>query len=316
MNNFVKAALAVVMTAFSACSRPEPDMPVSFEPVASIPVGRASSVSFSVGGKGYVLCGRTGEMGGYLADFWEYDPKTDEWKELPAPPFEARVNAVAQVVGEKVFVGLGYKGGGVYRPESYQHDWWIYDPRTGEWDSKADYPSDAAAGASSFVAGDDIMVCFGTFGHTVDDVYAYSISGDSWRKVDESGDVSKMETIAGTVGGRHFAGTCAGWDEYVGGRWEKRAVIRHQEERMCASAVVKGESLYMLGGRTGWRTIRVFDEVWEYMPGADRWRLRGFLPGGGRENLVAFEIDGEVYVGTGEKEGGNVVNDFYKMIIP
>ena len=72
----------------------------------------------------------------------------------------------------------------------------------------------------------------------------------------------------------------------------------------------------MIGGRVAWRDIKVYDEVWEYMVDADRWRLRGYTPNGGRENLVAFEIGGTAYVGLGENEDGEVLDDFYKMVIP
>lgn len=318
MNKLVWTALFVAMIVSPACSRPEPEMPVSFEPRASIPVGRASSVSFSVGGKGYVLGGRTAERSGYLSDVWEYDPMKDTWTELPSAPFAARTNAVAQVVGDKVFVGLGYNGGGVYNPDSYMRDWWMYDAGTGEWERKADYPAVETAGTSAFAVGDEIMVCFGFYALATNDVYAYDVSEDRWRKVDASACGKKEETIAGSVGGRHFAGTCSQWYEYLEkeGRWVGRSTIYNQASRLCASALTDGESLYMIGGRSGWRAIRVYDEVWEYMAAADKWRLRGFLPGGGRENMAAFEIAGAFYVGLGENEDGTVLGDFYKMIIP
>ena len=322
LHRYMKSVLGYVAIAFvlmlCACTSVEPEAPVSFEPLASIPVGRASAVSFSVGGKGYVLGGRTTTRGGYLNDFWMYDPLHNEWIQLPDAPFKARVNAVAQVCGDKVFVGLGYNGGGVYDTTSYQRDWWMYDTQSGEWERRADYPTYETAGASAFAVGDDIMVCFGYYDHATNHVYAYNVPDNKWRRIDASACSGKEESIAGSVGGRYFVGTCARWYEYIAtdGRWVTRSVIPNETSRLCAGAVTVSGSLFMIGGRVAWQDIKVYDEVWEYTVDADRWRLRGYTPNGGRENLVAFEIGGTAYVGLGENEDGEVLDDFYKMVIP
>ena len=243
----MKSVLGYVAIAFvlmlCACAPVEPEVPVSFEPLASIPVGRASAVSFSVGGKGYVLGGRTATKGGYLNDFWIYDPLHNEY---------------------------------------------------------------------------DIIVCFGYYDHATNHVYAYNVSDDKWRWIDASACSGMEESIAGSVGGRHFVGTCARWYEYIAtdGRWVTRSVIPNETSRLCAGAVTVSGSLFMIGGRVAWQDIKVYDEVWEYMVDADRWRLRGYTPNGGRENLVAFEIGDTAYVGLGENEDGEVLDDFYKMVIP
>ena len=44
---------------------------------------------------------------------------------------------------------------------------------------------------------------------------------------------------------------------------------------------------------------------------ADKWLLRGRLPRGGRENMVAFSIDGRGYIGLGEDANGTILNDLY-----
>ena len=193
-----------------------------------------------------------------------------------------------------------------------------HESQSGEWERRADYPTYETAGASAFAVGDDIIVCFGYYDHATNHVYAYNVPDDKWRWIDASACSGMEESIAGSVGGRHFVGTCARWYEYIAadGRWVTRSVIPNETSRLCAGAVTVSGSLFMIGGRVAWQDIKVYDEVWEYMVDADRWRLRGYTPNGGRENLVAFEIGGTVYVGFGENEDGEVLDDFYKMVIP
>ena len=309
--------LVIVVILSTACSQIEPVEPVSFEQVASVPVGRASAVSFAVGGNGYVLGGRTSAKGGYLSDFWKYDPTANDWTRLPDPPFKARVNAVAQVVDDKVFVGLGYNGGGVYKEDSYQRDWWMYNSLNGVWERKADYPTLNTAGASAFVCESGIVVCFGFFSFFTNEAYLYDIDRDEWIDMEWPYMSPAGETIAGVVNGRYYAGLCSDWHEYIenSGKWERRASYKHSEGRQMASQLTVDGHFFMIGGRE-WYAIKVSDEICEYLPDADKWVLRGYLPKSGVENLVAFEVDGVAYVGLGENEEGEVLADFYRMIIP
>ncbi len=77
MNKLLFLKLLIGLIALSGCSgNNQPENPVRFEPVASMPTdGRASAVAFAVDGKGYVLGGRSGVRSGILSDFWMYNPE-------------------------------------------------------------------------------------------------------------------------------------------------------------------------------------------------------------------------------------------------
>lgn len=66
--------------------------------------GRANTSSFVLNDRGYILFG---ENGGYLKELWEYYPASDSWINRASYGGSARRYAVAGVVGEVAYAGLG-----------------------------------------------------------------------------------------------------------------------------------------------------------------------------------------------------------------
>ena len=79
---------------------------------------RNGAAGFAVGSKGYVTTGYTVykdddpmHTGGYayLKDTWEYDPATNEWRQMDDYPGDARINAIAFTIGNILtVVGSSY----------------------------------------------------------------------------------------------------------------------------------------------------------------------------------------------------------------
>ena len=69
-----------------------------------ISIARSNAVAFSLNGKGYIT---TGINASYRSNTWEYDPATDLWIERTAFEATGREGAVAFVVNNRAFVGLG-----------------------------------------------------------------------------------------------------------------------------------------------------------------------------------------------------------------
>jgi len=132
--------------------------------VAPFPgTGRELSVSFSIGGKGYVGTGFNRYLvtdSVELGDFWVFDPtgQTDttinhtalsypgKWTRLhdfgygvPFPP-PPRYNAVAFATAENAYVGGGYDG-------NYYSDCYKYNPGTDTWIQQDQFPGDKREGA-------------------------------------------------------------------------------------------------------------------------------------------------------------------------
>ena len=51
--------------------------------------------------------GRSGWKVDFLKDLWEYNSQTDQWIRKADFPGAARVKAIAGVIGDKAYVGLG-----------------------------------------------------------------------------------------------------------------------------------------------------------------------------------------------------------------
>ncbi len=316
------SSLLLVFIAFLAVgceALPEPTEPVVFVQKQSLPTGRASAASFVVDGKAYVLSGRSANNK-ILRDFWMYNPLTDNWTELDSVPFTGRVKAISVVVDGAAYVGLGFNGH-VYTDSAYRRDFWRYDLQTTTWTRCADFPSHNTNVAVSFVFGKRIFVAFGFFDGFTRDVYAYDTQTDKWTRCDDSSAYGRAGAVGCSNGARYFAGTGYNttnmndwWEFYPESTtWSQRAHIPGAG-RMFASATAVDERIFVLGGRHFGGSLTtgfLFDDLLEYDVAADKWLLRGRLPQGGRENMIAFSINGQGYFGLGEDASGKICNDFY-----
>jgi hypothetical protein len=97
---------------------------------------RNNATAFVSGGKAYVVCGENNQS--YITDFWQYDPQSGTWNELRTISDEsdddydddyniARKNALALIIGDRVFLTCGESG-------SLRSDTWEYYPDLDLWE--------------------------------------------------------------------------------------------------------------------------------------------------------------------------------------
>jgi N-acetylneuraminic acid mutarotase len=97
---------------------------------------RNNATSFVSGGSAYVVCGVNN--GSYVTDFWKFDPATETWDDLRAisnktdDDFDdeyniARANALALIIGNRIFITCGESG-------SLRSDTWEYYPDSDLWE--------------------------------------------------------------------------------------------------------------------------------------------------------------------------------------
>jgi len=298
---------------------PEPEEPVVFVQKQSLPVGRASASAFVADGKAYVLCGRTATDKA-LRDFWTYNSVNDQWTQLDTVPFSGRVKAIAEVVDGSAYVGLGFNGH-VYVDSTYLRDFWRYNLQTTTWTRCADFPSHNSDVAVSFVYGKLIYVVFGFFDSFTSDVYVYDTQTDVWTRCADSSAYARAGASGCSDGERCFVGTgyhtrsLNDWWEFSPETttWRQCADIP-DSGRMFSVAIAVSHRVFLLGGRHFGGTLTtgfLFDDLLEYDITADKWLLRGHLPQGARENMIAFSINGQGYFGLGEDANGTILNDFY-----
>ncbi|NCA79198.1 MAG: hypothetical protein EOM76_03280 [Sphingobacteriia bacterium] len=317
----LKICIILCICLFCGCSKlKEPEVPIQFSELASLPVGRASASAFVVEGKAYVLYGR-GADGVVLNDMWQYDINANVWVQQNDLPFKGRVKAIAQVVDNVAYVGLGYVGE-VYRDSCYLRDFWKYTPATNMWTRCADFPSHSSDAAVSFSVNKNIYVAFGFFDGFTTEVYKYNTDVNVWIQCDEAKIPARGGAVGCSDGFECFAGTgynttsLNDWWRYLpqSDKWQRLADIPGKG-REFASAIAVGQRIYLLGGRHFGGTLTtgfLFDDLLEYDVSEDRWLLLGHLPNGGRENMITFSVDGKGYFGLGEDKDGKIFKDLYR----
>ena len=144
---------------------------------ASLGAGiKSSGVGFSIGGKGYIGTGQTGN--GETQDFWEYDPTTDTWTQRSSVPGGNRVWAVGFSMGTKGYIGTGTITSG---SPGDTDDFWEYDPGTDMWSQKASVGGGPRSRAFGFSIGDNGFIgtgWAGTNGTDKSDFWEYGTQPD------------------------------------------------------------------------------------------------------------------------------------------
>ena len=78
---------------------------------------RSAASAFGIGQRGYLGMGGDG---GYLDDFWEYNPYSDSWVVREEFPGGERRNAISFVIGDRGYIGTG-KGYSGLRKSMYEY---------------------------------------------------------------------------------------------------------------------------------------------------------------------------------------------------
>jgi len=143
---------------------------------------RISSVSFSIGKKGYVGTGQAGFQGMRegTKDFWEYDPQINKWVQKADFPGEIRYGAIGFSIRDKGYVTLGRNKTDVYK------DLWEYDPQLNTWTKKADFPGKGREDAVVFVIGNEAYILLGQkkeITPSLVDCWKYDPRNNEWKQM-------------------------------------------------------------------------------------------------------------------------------------
>ena len=159
-----------------------------WEKLTDSPVVRVEgSISFSIGGKGYIGLGADISSRDGLNDMWEYDPDSDSWKQIADFPSEGRSYVANFVIGSKVYIVGGMKNSGdFYDSTGVYSEFWEFDVIANTWTQKSDFPGGLRARAFGFSLGNFGYVGGGNFaGNTFSDFWKYDLSSDSWSKLSQ-----------------------------------------------------------------------------------------------------------------------------------
>ena len=291
-------------------------------------VPRSGASSFTIGNKGYLLCGYDGKK--CLSDVWEYDMERDIWTQKAAFPGTSRHLAVAMAVDGKGYFGTGYDG------TDRLNDFWEYDPVANSWTQKADFLGSARHGAVAFGIGNKGYLGCGYDEACLKDFYAFTPLSNSWVQIASIGGLDTIDNIGGSKrkGATSFvindiAYVCGGINNgnYAEDFWkydpaaEKWTRLRDISDTSDDSydddydmlgtdkvAFVIGGAAYLTCGGSG--SLRL--ETWKYVPQTDLWESVARFKGTSRTGTVSFSNGGRGFVVSG-KNSTNYFDDIWEF---
>jgi N-acetylneuraminic acid mutarotase len=301
--------LIMFVLVMSACTEYELTPINSWKQLTDFPgTPRASASAFVIGGKAYLGLGRSGAKTGFLKDMWEYDSTLDTWIRKADFPGKARVKAIAGVIGDKAYVGLGsiapYDG-------NQFSDFWEYNNITDTWKLLTPFPGKAKNDLFCAVVDSFLYVTEG-FASTIfnQDTYKYSPKTNAWTRLADC-PVRRSSTAGFSIGSDIYVGSgyyTANYKDFhcyhtLTGTWSRVADL--PEARILSKGLSINGIGYVMLGRYWNGSLdggKLLKDVVEYNPTTNTWTRCGDFPGGARQNMVAFTINGKGYIVGGEDD--------------
>ena len=235
-------------------------------------LARSDASSFSIGNKGYLVCGFDGTN--RLSDLWEYDMDRDTWTQKANFPGTARNSGVAMAVDGKGYFGTGYDG------SNKLSDFWEYDPTANSWTQKADFPGGARYDAVAFgVDGKGYVGC-GYDGSFLKDFYVFDPDTDSWEQLYFDGS-KRSGASAFVIDDKAYI-----WTQLrnISDTSEESYDDEYAIARVSAATFVIDGSAYLTCGESG----SLCTDTWKYSPSTDLWENVAKLKGGSRKAQASF----------------------------
>lgn len=329
----LKALLLLVgLTAICSCEEENDDDTLGnwkeiAEPAASV---RSGAVSFVLNDKGYFGLGYNGTNSsakGYKTDFWGFNGSgwNDDIAAFPGAP---REQAVAFVVNNKAYVGLGYNDDS----NATLADFWEYDPTSKEWTEIGEFPI-PLYNAVAFVV--DGRAFVGTGKNANDEwetrFWEFDATNRKWPAVGDS-----YTSIPGNKRQGAFA-FVVNSTAYIGGGYSNGS-YRKQLYTFTPSSDAEMQDITLdddddyydefseAVGRTGVVTFvwngkvyfatgssgSALSSVYEYDPASQAWDEKTAFEGVARTNAVGFILNDRMFLGTGNNSS-NYFSDFWEF---
>jgi N-acetylneuraminic acid mutarotase len=269
---------------------------------------RASATSFVYNDMAFICLGRSGSKVDFLKDLWQYDSQADRWTRKTDFPGAARVKAIGAAIGDKAYVGLGAVA--IYEGNQFS-DFWEYDMTNDIWKQVASFPGKAKNDLFCAVIDDCIYTTEGyTESQFNSDTYKYNPKTNEWTKLTNC--PVKRTGVAGfAIGKNLYVGTGYDIERYKDfycyhtetDTWSRVADL--PKVRVLSKGVSINGQGYIMVGRYWNGSLnggKLLSDVVKYDPMVNKWTRCGDFPGGGRQNIVAFAINGKGYIVGGEDD--------------
>lgn len=272
-------------------------------PVKSIyngTIANDGAVSFSIGGKGYVVAGSSTNV------VYEYDTAVNKWTNYgTTPPSMGRAFAMSFVLNGYAYIVGGDTSG---HPVPTV---WRFNPLAGKnaWSQLKDFPGGMRDAGFGFAVNGMGYVGGGFDGSDIyDDIWKYNASSDSWTKLATPVPQAlifpasfvwgnKAYLLTGGVAPSGLNETDQMWSfDPTTEHWDTKAAFGGGGRQACFAFASNGLA-YAGGGQTNYTTV--YTDMWQYNIANDKWTQAGQVPLLGPAWSSAFVIGNNAYLGLG-----------------
>ena len=193
-------------------------------------------------------------------DFWQYQPDSDKWVQLPNFPGGGRDYGVmvADPQDTSIYYGTGYDNGTLLLA-----DWWVYKCSTKRWTQLDSFPGGGRFFATGFYANGNIYVGTGD---------------NNDNKVDAANDMWQYNPTTST--------------------WTSVASVPGVVRRQACSFTINNYG-FVSGGCYGATTTTAMNDMWKYDAINNKWTQEASYPPCQCYSSVGFTIGNMGYIGTG-----------------
>jgi len=230
--------------------------------------GRTNGIAFSIGNKGYIVCGNNGTV---LKDLWEYDPATDTWTQKADFPGGGRQDNAAFVIDGKAYV----VGGNNTR---YWNDLYVYDPATDNWTKKANFIGEPLINPSTFVIDGYGYVVGGATAKPSEsaEMYRYDPIQDKWETMPKFPGYERHAGIGFTLDGKGYFGLGEQWGDDVmmdfyafdpaTNSWSSKITSKIPGRAWASVATINNKAYVTAGAYFTMNGLYGYDDIWEFTP--------------------------------------------------
>ena len=232
---------------------------------------------------------------------------TDPWRQKANYPGNAYEGLVGFSIREILYVGTGYIDNNSFEKEFYQ-----YNPNADTWKRIADFPGEARAFATGFSLDGKGYVGLGasdkefsSFNTHYRDFWEYDPTADAWQEVTDFPGEERRGASAFTINNLAYVGYGQSYANQYNNFWRynpssdswSSVASVGEEGRALAISFATDEKGY---AGISFNSVSYFTDFWEYDPSKDRWTKKQSLdegsmgtPGFGR--VVGFLLYGKGY---------------------
>ena len=217
---------------------------------------------------------------------------------------------------------LGFVFGGI-QSNQFLNDLWVYNSQRRQWDSFSPLPAHGRSGSAAFRLGDTAYIIGGrdSLSSALSEVWAYSISGDSWQQKNDlpiplwRASATVMNDTAWLIFGRDSANSFR--DElYFYEPSNDQWILKDQfpgAGRSHANLLADQNHLYVSFGQDS--TGQVYKDLWQFSPRENLWTPISTLNANPRKGCMVIAYHSKLYFCTGIDQNSSRLKEFWKFTL-